>query len=121
MKAQTSMETILITIIIFIVFAMMLSLTISKQLDSNNIKTALQKTNACDAFANEVKSVFILGNGTKSTIRLDYNINVSGKTAVIDSVICKICCNLTKNSSLIYTLQAGNNQLENKNGNLVIG
>ena len=121
MKAQTSMETILITIIIFIVFAMMLSLTISKQLENDNIKKALQKTNACDAFANEVKSVFVLGNGTKSTIGLDYNINVSGKTAVIDSVICKICCNLTKNSSITYTLSSDSVVLENRNGNLVIG
>jgi len=121
MKAQTSMETILITIILFTVFAAILSLTISKQLESEKIKDALQKTNACNAFADEVKSVFVLGNGTKSAIRIDYSINVSGKTVVIDSVICNICCNLTKNSSLNYTLQAGNNQLENKNGNLVIG
>lgn len=120
MKAQTSMETILITIIIFIVFAMMLSLTISKQLENDNIKKALQKTNACDAFANEVKSVFVLGNGTKSAVSLDYNINVSGKTAVIDSVICKICCNLTKNSSMMYTLNTGPVKLENKDGNVFL-
>ena len=121
MKAQTSMETILITVIIFVIFAIMVSLTISKQLENEKIKTAMQKTNACDAFANEVKSVFILGNGTKSSIKLDYNINVSGKIALIDSVVCNICCNLTKNSSSNYTLLTGITNLENTNGNLVIG
>lgn len=121
MKAQASMEIILITVIVFAVFAIILSLTIAKQLESEKIKDALQKANACDTFASEVKSVFVLGNGTKSAVRFDYSINVSGKTAVIDSVVCNICCNLTKNSSSNYTLQAGINSLENKNGNLVIG
>lgn len=121
MKAQTSLEIIIVTSIVFFIFAIVLSLAISKQAESDKIKSALEKTNACDAFANEVKSVFVLGNGTKTAIRLDYDINVSGKTAVIDSVICNICCNLTKNSSSNYTLQAGVNSLENKNGNLVIG
>ncbi len=120
MKAQTSMEALLITIAVFVIFAIALSLTVSKQAESGNIKAGIEKANACNAFANEVKSVFVLGNGTKSSVKTDYNIIVSNRTAAIDGVVCGLCCGLTKNSSLTYTIRSGIARLENINGNVFL-
>ncbi len=117
-KAQASVEAIAVMIVMFIVFAIVLSLTISKQAESEKIGSAMKKANACAAFANEVESIFILGNGTKSTILLDYNITVSNRTVLLGSNVCKLCCSLTKNSSATYTLRSGIEKLENIDGRI---
>jgi len=118
MKAQTSLETIAIMITIFFLVVIVLLLTVSKQQESDAVRTWLENTNACNAFASEVKSLFVLGNGTRSTIELDYNITVSNRTIVLDSVVCRLCCNLTRNASLTYTLRAGLARMENRNGEI---
>lgn len=119
MKAQTSTETIIITVTIFFILSIMLSLMTVKSAETGRIQEAIEKSNACESFANDVKSVFVLGNGTKSTIRLDYNMTVSNRTVLVDATACKICCNLTKNASTTYTI-SGLTKLENRDGQIFV-
>lgn len=98
----------------------MMQFLLAKQKDKENLEDFLESRLACKAFSNEVQNVFLLGNGTKSTIKTDRNLNVSHGVIVSGGVLCSACCNLTMNGSSTFNITAGIILIQNKNGDIIV-
>ena len=98
----------------------MMQFMLAKQKDKENLEDFLKNRLACKAFSNEVQNVFLLGNGTKSTIKTGRDINVSHGVIVSGSVLCSACCNLTRNGSYAFNITAGVILIQNKNGDIIV-
>ncbi len=114
------METIVLISLITVIVAILLFIDVSKHLEIEKLRTSSDKMSSCYKFSNEVASVYILGNGTVSSIKIDYNITFGNGTAFIDSVSCKICCNLTKNNSAVFNVSNGFVTVQNRNGDVIV-
>jgi hypothetical protein len=112
--AQISIEAIVIFIIVLLVFTGVSLSALSWQADSNAVNEFLENRHICSGVANEVYSVFIFGNGSRSIIKLEKDINVSNSTVYVGDVICNLCCNTTNGTSGDFDIQEGYLRLKNQ-------
>lgn len=119
MKAQISLEAIVIFAIVLLVFMAVSLSALSWQMDSNTINEFLDNRQVCSEVVNEVYSVFVFGNGSESIIKLDRDINVSNNAVYVGGVICNLCCNTTNGSSNDFDIQEGYVRLLNQ-GDIVM-
>ena len=120
MKGQISIEAIIVFSIVAVVFAAVLALSISKQIESNSIKESLTKQNECNKFSNSVHSAFVMGDGASVGVRIYTNISVEKRITSLNNVFCTLCCNVTRASSNIFNLTEGWVKIKNKGGELIV-
>lgn len=113
-KAQMSLEAIVIFAIVLIIFTGVSLSALSWQMNSNTMNEFLENRQICSKVVNEVYSVFVFGNGSESIIKLDKGINMSNNTVYVGGVICNLCCNTTNGSSNDFDIQEGYLRLLNQ-------
>lgn len=113
-KAQIPLEAIVIFIIVLLVFTGVSFSALSWQINSNTMSKFLENRQICTGVANEVYSIFVFGNGSRSIIELDKDINVSNNTVYVGGVICSLCCNTTNGTSGDFDIQKGYVRLFNQ-------
>ncbi len=119
-KAQTSMEAVFSVAVMLVIFGLLATTTLSKQRDREVLRDFLEKKLTCDRFVNEVHNVFIIGNGTSSSVKLDHSINVTNGLVTIGSVTCEACCNVTRNSGSVFNIAEGTIAIRNINGDIIV-
>ncbi len=119
-KAQTSMEAVFSVAVILVIFGLLATTTLSKQRDREVLRDFLEKKLTCDRFVNEVHNVFLMGNGTTSSVKLDHSINVTNGLVTVDNVLCEACCNVTRNSQSVFNLAEGTVAVRNINGDIIV-
>ena len=98
---------------------MLVTTTLSKQRDKEILRDFLEKKLTCGKFSNEVYNVFVLGNGTESSVKIGHDINVTNRIITVGNVVCESCCNLTRNSFGVFNLTKGTVTLRNVNGDII--
>lgn len=106
--------------IVFLLIALMMQFVLVKQQEKDILKAFMNDRLVCEQFADEIHSVFVLGNGTKSTIKISQDLNVSQGTVISGSVLCHACCNITKNGSSTFSVNPGFLTLQNSNGGIIV-
>lgn len=119
-KSQASQEGLVTFIIILVILLIFLFITGSKRLETERLEDRLEDLTECEKIANEIYSVFILGDGSESTIYLNKNATVSGSFIIVGGSACNSCCNLTNGSSNSFSISSGQVKIKNQDGNIII-
>lgn len=116
MKAQISLECIVIFAMALAIFSAAAMTALARQTDVRLIGSALDSNNECRKIANDVYSLFLLGDGSQSIVSVYIPFNISGGSAYVGSAICKLCCNVTNGSSSDFWMPGGRIRFTNING-----
>jgi hypothetical protein len=121
MKAQVSVEGMGTMAIVLSIFAILVFATLSAQETSARLQEFLEKREACISLSNDLYSAFLLGGGTKVTVRISGLVDIVNdtvyvkKSAVDQPVVC---------SSRVHVLDAnlliGDAEIKNTNGIVVV-
>lgn len=100
MKGQTSMEGLIILGFFLVMFLMISGVILERDVRTTELGSDLSDRDVCLNFANEIYSVYILGEGAVSQLNLQTDIKVYNYSVGINNSLCDVCCNITaKNSS----------------------
>jgi hypothetical protein len=120
MKAQMSLEAIVIFGMALLIFAAVSISAMSWQMSSNAVSEYLGIRRTCTDVSNWVYYVFIFGEGSESVMRLDSGINVSNNSVYVGRHICRLCCRTTNGSSDTFGLNSGYVRVKNLHGEVVM-
>ncbi|MBM3303646.1 MAG: hypothetical protein FJY76_01000 [Candidatus Aenigmarchaeota archaeon] len=116
MKAQLSLEALIVFAMALAVFSAVSMAALSRQNDVSLMAAAQEDARSCGYLANEVRSVFLLGDGASGTLRMDSAFSVTGSAAYVGGAACQMCCNLTNGASSSFSMQRGVVRVSNSNG-----
>ena len=119
-KAQMSYEAVFTFGIILLIFVIILSVLISREIDRSNTRDFLENRGECLKLSNEISAVYSLGDKAVSSLRLLKPANITGDIIKVGNFLCNACCNFTKSNSNSFSLSSGYVNLKNFNGNVQI-
>ena len=120
MRGQISLESVFIISLILIVFIMLTISIVVRQNESGDIRNVIGSIKTCDRLANEVESLFILGDNSEGSIYLDHNVSVNNRNVSIGNVYCYLCCNISYSSLYSFDLEKGFINLKNSDGEIIV-
>jgi len=116
MKAQISLEAVIIFAMALAVFSAVSITAIARQNDVSLMAAAQWNARSCSYLANEVRSAFLLGSGASGTLSMDSPFNVTGSIAYVGGAACQLCCVLTNGTSTSFSVQRGLVRISNSDG-----
>ncbi len=105
-KAQVSLETIVIFVFMLIIFSLVIISASNRQIEAGITGLSISMNDECQKFSNIIASVFSLGNGTFVSVNTGYSITVSGDGIVSVSdlkgniVHCAVPVNASRSSGI---------------------
>lgn len=120
MKAQVTMEGIIIIGIILVIFFSVMFVAVLNDKNSKDIQKNIEMRKTCNMFMNEVEAIFLLGNGAESSIYLENSLEVKNRIVHMENVFCKLCCNVTKRSQQNFSLPSGHAVIRNIEGDVIV-
>ncbi len=82
MKAQISVEVLILFAFLLIIFVFIVFTVLAKEQELEMMGDYFQLKRECQKIANTMVSVYAGGNGTMATIKTDYFLNLTGNNSI---------------------------------------
>jgi len=120
MKAQSAQEGLIIVgLALLLLFAVNL-LVSGWRINLANIDSHISNSEECMKLSNEIYSVYILGDGSNSTINMLKESTIENTSIWIGDTSCQTCCNISNGTTNIFNLGTGTLSIENIKNNIKI-
>ena len=119
-KAQASQEGLVVFIIVLVILSAFLIISNSNVLEVDRLEDLLEDEIECQKLSNHLRGVFVLGDGSQSSVELNKNATVLGDLIIVGGAICNSCCNFTSLGSTSFSINTSIVTVSNIHGNIVL-